>query len=315
MSKVKIAISGIGAVGGYYGGMLASCYQDSEDVDIFFISRGTNLQAIEENGLLIKRSIRKITARPKLVTDNPAEIGPVDYLLCCTKSYDLEDNIKHLKPVIGPGTVVLPLLNGADISDQIQKLLPEANVWKGCVYIGARLISPGIVEKFTIKDNFIFGQKGKDKERQIEFRALLNNARISVSNPDDIDLEIWKKFFLISTTATLTSYFNMPINEAIENHMSMYSSLCNELQSIAEAKGIILPKNIASMSLRIQKKMPIGSTTSMHDDFIKGGKTEVETLTGYVVREADKLNVQVPTYKFLYKGLTEFTYPQQKQEE
>lgn len=109
MSKIKIAISGIGAVGGYYGGLLAAHYQDSEDVDIFFISRGENLKAIKEFGLEIKKSFKKTIAIPTLATDNPAEIGPVDYLLCCTKSYDLEENIRHLKPVISPETVILPL--------------------------------------------------------------------------------------------------------------------------------------------------------------------------------------------------------------
>ena len=92
MSKVKIAISGIGAVGGYYGGSLAAYYENNDDVDIFFISRGKNLEAIKENGLQIKKSYRRITTRPTLATDNPAEIGPVDYLFLCTKSYDLEDN-------------------------------------------------------------------------------------------------------------------------------------------------------------------------------------------------------------------------------
>ena len=73
MSKIKIAISGIGAVGGYYGGLLAAHYQDSEDVDIFFISRGENLKAIKEFGLEIKKSFKKTIAIPTLATDNPAD--------------------------------------------------------------------------------------------------------------------------------------------------------------------------------------------------------------------------------------------------
>ena len=71
MSKVKIAISGIGAVGGYYGGSLAAYYENNDDVDIFFISRGKNLEAIKENGLQIKKSYRRITTRPTLATDKP----------------------------------------------------------------------------------------------------------------------------------------------------------------------------------------------------------------------------------------------------
>lgn len=310
MSKIKIAFSGIGAVGGYYGGTLAAFYEKSSEVDVFFIARGENLRVIRENGLEIKKSYKKILAKPALTTDNPAEIGPVDYLFCCTKSYDLEDNIRQLSPVIGPDTVIIPLLNGAEISEQIQKILPDNKVWKGCVYIGARLVSPGHIEKFSLKDRLFFGLNKKDKEQQEKLRSLLNNARIFVTNPDDIDIEIWKKFFMISPAATITSYFNATINEVISDHMDLFIALGYELKSVAEAKGIQLPEDIVFSSIQSQKMMPNNSTTSMHSDFKNGNHTEIETLTGYVIREADALGIEVPTYKFMYKGLTEFPYPE-----
>lgn len=310
MSKIKIAFSGIGAVGGYYGGTLAAFYEKSSEVDVFFIARGENLRVIRENGLEIKKSYKKILAKPTLATDNPAEIGPVDYLFCCTKSYDLEDNIRQLSPVIGPDTVIIPLLNGAEISEQIQKILPDNKVWKGCVYIGARLVSPGYIEKFSLKDRLFFGLNKKDKEQQDKLRSLLNNARIFVTNPDDIDIEIWKKFFMISPAATITSYFNATINEVISDHMDLFIALGYELKSVAEAKGIQLPEDIVFSSIQAQKMMPGNSTTSMHSDFKNGNRTEIETLTGYVIREADALGIEVPTYKFMYKGLTEFPYPE-----
>ena len=203
MNKTKIAISGIGAVGGYYGGLLAARYKDSEDIDIYFISRGENLEEIRKNGIEVKNTFLTIKAKPTLATDNPAEIGPVDYLFCCTKSYDLEENIVQLTPIIGPNTVIIPLLNGADIAERIQKLLPNNEVWKGCVYIGSRLVRPGRVEKFTIKDRMFFGSKQGNKKRQKDLQDILANARILTTIPDDIDLEIWKKFFMISTLSLI----------------------------------------------------------------------------------------------------------------
>lgn len=309
MSKIKIAISGIGAVGGYYGGLLASRYQASEEVDIFFIARGKNLQAIREHGLYVKRSIQSLTAMPTLATDNPAEIGVVDYLFLCTKSYDLENNIKHLSPVIGPRTVILPLLNGADIAEQVQALLPEHKIWKGCVYIGARLVEPGLVEKFTLKDRLFFGNGAADKEQQQQLATLLSNARVLVTNPENIELEIWKKYFMISTAATITSFFNEPINEVISRHLDMFISLGYELKSLAEAKGIELPDDIVDSSIKSQSMMPNGATTSMHSDFKKGQRTEIETLTGYVIRSAKEVGIEVPTYQFMYNGLKAFPYP------
>ena len=279
MNKTKIAISGIGAVGGYYGGLLAARYKDSEDIDIYFISRGENLEEIRKNGIEVKNT------------------------------FLTEENIVQLTPIIGPNTVIIPLLNGADIAERIQKLLPNNEVWKGCVYIGSRLVRPGRVEKFTIKDRMFFGSKQGNKKRQKDLQDILANARILTTIPDDIDLEIWKKFFMISTAATITSYFNETIGEVVNNHIDLFITLGYELKSVAEAKGIRLPDGQVFSAIDAQKIMPNNSTTSMHSDFQKGNRTEVETLTGYVVRTAQELGIEVPTYQFMYKGLTEFPYP------
>ena len=250
MNKTKIAISGIGAVGGYYGGLLAARYKDSEDIDIYFISRGENLEEIRKNGIEVKNTFLTIKAKP---TNN--------------------------------------------------------EVWKGCVYIGSRLVRPGRVEKFTIKDRMFFGSKQGNKKRQKDLQDILANARILTTIPDDIDLEIWKKFFMISTAATITSYFNETIGEVVNNHIDLFITLGYELKSVAEAKGIRLPDGQVFSAIDAQKIMPNNSTTSMHSDFQKGNRTEVETLTGYVVRTAQELGIEVPTYQFMYKGLTEFPYP------
>ena len=293
MAKLRIAFSGIGAVGGYYGGMVAARYQGTIKADIFFIARGENLKAIRENGLQMQLGIRTIHTAPALATDNPAEIGPVDYLFCCTKSYDLEENIQQLKPVIGPETVIIPLLNGLDIEERIHNILPEQEVWKGCVYIGSRLTEPGVIEKFSLKERIFFGNKDANKDKQTELLKLLMYARLNAFNPADIDLRIWKKFFMISTAATATSFI----------------ALGTELKSVAEAMGVRLPDDIVYTSIEMQKMMPAGSTTSMHSDFLAGKKTELETLTGYVIRQAEKLGVDVPTYRFMYNGLSFYPYP------
>lgn len=314
MDKLRIAFSGIGAVGGYYGGVLTARYQGTEKADLFFIARGENLQAIRADGLRIKTGIRTLHAVPALATDQPAEIGaPVDYLFCCTKSYDLEENIAQLAPIIGPETVLIPLQNGLDAAERIQKLLPGQEVWKGCVYIGARLKQPGFVEKFTGKERIFFGSgtpaKGEDKERQTRLLKLLTYARINAFNPADIDTRIWKKFFMISTAATITSFFNQTIHEVLDQHKDMFITLGTELRSVAEAAGVRLPDDIVFSSLEAQQGMPAGATTSMHDDFRKGKKTELETLTGSVIRKAAEWGVEVPTYQFMYNGLTQIPYP------
>jgi len=302
MSRIRIAFSGIGAVGGYYGGLMAHHFGGSSDVEIIFISRGENLKVIKQKGLTIQTPFQTILAMPALITEQPEEIGVIDYLFCATKSYNLEENLHQLQPLIGDHTVIIPLLNGADIADRIKKKLPGHTVWKACVYIGARLKEPGLVEKFSVKDRFFFG--GQDlKEKQSYLLELLLAAGINAFNPDDIDERIWKKFFMISTAATITSYYDLSIDKVISLHEDSFIELGNELKLVAEAKGIHLPEDIVLSSIHSQSMMPPGSTTSMHADFQRGSQTELETLTGYVVKTAEELGIDVPLYKKMYSYL------------
>ena len=131
--EIKIAFSGIGGVGGYYGGKLAHFYRQSENIKIYFISRGENLEVISREGLKIQTLHEEIIVHPTLATHSPKDIGPVDYLFCTTKSYDLAGNLEEIRPLIGPSTVIIPLLNGANITEEIRRLVPGHQVWYGCV--------------------------------------------------------------------------------------------------------------------------------------------------------------------------------------
>lgn len=300
---VRIAISGIGAVGGYYGGMLAREYQNSPEVEIYFISRGENMRVIKEKGLEIRTSDGSFVVHPKVITDQPENIGEVDFLLCCTKSYDLKDNLSHLAPVIGEKTVVVPFLNGADIAEQIEAVLPAHEVWQGCVYIGARLLEPGVIGKYSAKERLFFGSEKGNEVQQKQLLDLLVKAGINAFNPEEITLRIWKKFFMISTAATITSYYDKPIDEVVRENYDTFRLLCVELKNVASAKGIQFDDDIIDTTLETQKMMPPGSITSMHHDFKQGKNTELENLTGYVVNEARKLNIATPTYNEMYKKL------------
>lgn len=305
MDKIRIAISGIGGVGGYYGGKLAHYYQQRTVAEVFFIARNENLLAIKQKGLRVETPTESFTAFPALVTDLPQDIGVVDYLFLCTKSYDLETNIAQLQPLIGKDTILIPLLNGGNITEQIQSILPYNEIWQGCVYIGSRLTKPGLITKFTEKDQLYFGSCEGNEQQQHQLLSLLTDADINANNPEDITQRIWEKFLRISTAATITSYYNQSIGKVIENHYDDFLKLGNEFISVAKAKGIDFTENSCVRTIEAQKMMPYESTTSMHTDFIKGKSTELETITGYIVRCAKEFNLQVPTYSLMYKELKE----------
>lgn len=135
MKKQKIIVAGIGGVGGWFGGMLAKAFYQSKEAEIVFLARGEHLKQIQQHGLKVVKGNDTFIAKPALVTDNAKEIVNSDYILLCTKSYDLEMTIKQLEPCIDHQTIIVPFLNGVDAPEKIKKLLPENEVAGGCVYI------------------------------------------------------------------------------------------------------------------------------------------------------------------------------------
>ena len=108
---------------------------------------------------------------------------------------------------------------------------------------------------------------------------------------------------MISVTATATAYFDKPIGSVLTEHEPELLSLLEEVAELFRAKYGQVPDDVVQQLLDKQRKMPPESTSSMHSDFLQGGSTEVETLTGYVVREAEALRVDLPMYKRMYREL------------
>ncbi len=301
----RIAVLGIGGVGGYFGGKLAAHFADSNEVEIIFIARGENKKAIKHNGLKVITNESEIITRPKLVTKEANEIGEVDLLLICTKAYDLEESILKFKDCIGSQTAILPLLNGVDNSDKIKEILPDADVWKGCAYIASRLIAFGVIKVDSEIKLLQFGGSQFGNEKPQKFEKLLKSADINGEAIEDIDKAIWEKFIFISSLATLTSFLDTNaggINSSVENQQ-LLNDLIGEVTHLAKAKKINVDENIAQMTFERIKGLSGEITSSMHSDFMRKGKTEVETLTGFVVREAELLKIATPVYARLYEDL------------
>jgi 2-dehydropantoate 2-reductase len=145
--KTRIGILGLGGVGGYLGGLLAKAYSKSNSIEIIFIARGETLKVVAESGLRIISDEEEMTVYPDLVSYNPEIIGKLDYLICATKTYDIEDSLLSIKKAITKNTVILPLYNGVDAPERISTLFPDNEVLQGCVYIVSMIAAPGVIKK------------------------------------------------------------------------------------------------------------------------------------------------------------------------
>ena len=304
--KTKIVIVGLGGVGGYYGGMLAKNHIDNPEIEIYFVARGKHLKKVQENGLTLITENGTFQVVPTLATDNVTEIGTADYIIMTPKSYDLDSTVEQIEPIVGQNTVILPLLNGIDNSARIRRLLPETEVWQGCCYIVARLNEPGVVESSGGVHRFNFGYEYKQTDERLKaFEALLKAAGIEATYHENIMHVIWTKFFFISATASLTSYFDVSFGALLtdETRKSILVSMLEELILIANAEGAKIERTVIDKVVHQLEMLPFETTASMHSDFKVGKTTEVHGLTGAVVELGKKHGIETQTYAKVYSKL------------
>ncbi|MCV2484701.1 2-dehydropantoate 2-reductase [Flavobacterium sp. SH_e] len=297
--KTRIGILGLGGVGGYFGGLLAKAYQKNDNVEIIFIARGETQKAITESGLKIVTDETETVVFPDLVSNNPEEIGILDYLICATKTYDIEESLTSLKNCVKTETVFLPLYNGVDAQERIKRIFPKNEVLQGCVYIVSMIFSPGTIRKIGFYEKVFFGSKTTPFAVLEELHIIFEKAKIESYLVENIEETVWEKFIFISALASATSYLNQNIGQILSNSESKvtYIELLHEIEDVARAKGLKLPHDIVAQSVVKLEKSPKEATSSMHRDLLAGKNTEVISLTQFVVNEGKKYGLKTPLYE------------------
>jgi 2-dehydropantoate 2-reductase len=304
--QTRIGILGLGGVGGYFGGLLAKAYAESDQIEIIFIARGETQKVIAQSGLKIITDETESIVCPSIVSNDPVVIGKLDYLICATKTYDLEDSLLSIKKCINKNTVFLPLYNGVDAQDRISDLFPDNEVLQGCVYIISMISEPGVIKKTGVYEKLLFGSRTASIYKLKALQSIFKKALIESYLVDDIEETVWEKFIFISALASATSYLNQNIGEILENEFSrkFYVSLLNEISMIAAIKGLELPNDIIMQTITKLQKTPLTATSSMHRDVLAGRKFELASLSGFVVNQGVKYEVETPSYQLVLDKLS-----------
>ena len=304
--QTRIGILGLGGVGGYFGGLLAKAYAESESIEIVFIARGETQKAIAENGLKVISDESEFVAFPKLVSNDPEIIGKFDFLICATKTYDIEESLLSIQKCIKKSTAILPLYNGVDAPERIQTLFPDNEVLQGCAYIVSYIQSPGIIRKLGHFEKLFFGSQMATLSKLNSLQTILKNAGIQSHLSNTIEETVWEKFIFISPLASATSYLNQNIGEIVnsESNRKFYVALLNEITLLAAVKGLAIPNDIILQTIQKLQKSPQDATSSMHRDILAGNKSELVSLTEFVIKEAKKYEVETPTYQLVFDKLS-----------
>ena len=299
---MKFAIMGAGAIGCYFGARLSAAGEE-----VHFISRGAHLAAMRKNGLKIESDRGNLHLTNPLLTDNPATVGPVDYILFCVKLWDIDATSESIKPLIKNGTAILSLQNGVYAEGRLVELLGPEYVIGGSAYTPATIIEPGLVRQYGKLAKLEFSELNNVRTSRIEFlyKACLDSG-IDAEIPADIEASLWSKFVTITTLSGATSLCRSTIGPIRSNSwgLNLIKSLANETIEIAKAKGIKLDPEYANIVFERMMNFPPDTQGSMATDLHKGARLELEWLNGMVSKFGLELGIPTPANDAVMMGLS-----------
>ncbi len=297
--SLRIAIVGVGGVGGYFGGRLAQAGHD-----VFFIARGEHLVAMQRHGLRVQSIAGDFTLPEVRATDDPATVGPVDLVIVAVKGWQVRDAAIAMRPMIGPQTVVLPLLNGVDAPTDLAEVLGADHVLAGLCRIIAYRAAPGVIVHAGVNlPSIDFGELDNRRTPRLErIRAAFAGAGIQAHIPDDIHVALWQKFMLVCAWSGFGAATRAHIGvwRSLPETRPLVERCLQEVVDVAVARGVAMPTQAVAAMMAFIDSMPYEGTASLQRDMMAGQPSELSSQTGALVRLAREAGVSVPVNEMLY---------------
>jgi 2-dehydropantoate 2-reductase len=293
---IKVGILGTGAVGGYYGGMLARA-----GVPVVFVGRPAQVTVLEAQGLRLQT--QSFDERVSVVaSEKVAALGDCQLVLCCVKSGDTETAGDQLAPVLAPDAVVLSLQNGVDNARRLAARLPPAQaVAPAVVYVASEMAAPDHVRHHG-RGELVLARwpaaPGRPPPEAVQ--ALFEAAGVPVTLADDVDAALWSKLVLNCAYNALSAISRLPYGrlrrgEGVE---ATLREIVGECQAVAAARGVALPDPWPAVE-RIAATMP-GQFSSTAQDLMRGRPSEIDHLNGFIVRQGQALGIATPVNQTLH---------------
>jgi 2-dehydropantoate 2-reductase len=291
----KVAVMGAGAVGSFFGSMLARA-----GAEVTLIARGAHLEAMQKSGLFID-SIRFQEYVPVKVSGDPSAVRGAALVLFCVKTLDTDSAARSIAPHVGPDAVVLTLQNGVDNADKIQKAtglfaLPTV------VYCAAALAAPGRM-RHAGRGDLVIGNIPTEPAASIA--AAFEHAGVPCRLSDNIQGEIWQKLVLNCASNAITALTRAGYALATRNRYTrqIMTQTVQETVDVANAAGVRLPLGTTELTeqlLAVFESYGTEAVSSTAQDLARGKKTEIDALNGYVARRGAELGVPAPINQTLH---------------
>ncbi len=293
---MKIAIIGSGAMGSLFGGLLAENGQKVTLVD----KRKKLVQKINENGLKITNLKNKKRTIEVKATTSVKNITKPDLAIIFVKSSDTEKAVKDSIQILKPDVNILTLQNGLGNPETIAKHTPEEKIIAGTTTHGSTEKNPGHI-KHAGEGDTVIGRYFTDNDGFVnDLASTLTDAGIDTNVSNNIQKFVWEKVLVNIGINPLTALARVKNGALLEFKAgtNILERAIEEGIKVAKAEGVNIRKDIISHAKNIAEKTR-DNKSSMLQDIEQGRKTEIEYLSGAIVKRAEKHNISVPTNETL----------------
>lgn len=297
---MRIAIMAAGGVGGYVGGRLAEAGEE-----VHFLARGAHLEALRAEGLRIESPFGDAHLPDVHATGEPAEIGPVDFVLFAVKLWDTEAAAASLAPLIGPETRVLTLQNGIDAIDIISRHVDRERIAGGVIYLGTVIGRPGVIRNSGGIKRLICDRQGGNR-LIADFVAACDRAvGLDAETTDDPERAMWEKYVTLIAMSGSTALTRRPAGDIVANPetRAFLRMLIEETIAVANGRGIAIPKDFAEDRMAFFERLPPVFKASMLEDLERGRRLELQWLSSRVHGLGRELGIPTPANSAVHYGL------------
>lgn len=281
---MKVAVMGAGAVGCYFGAMLARAGHDAT-----LIARPQHVEAVNTHGLLLES--RSFNGRiPMQATSEASGVAGADVVLFCVKSADTEFAGQSIAPFLKADATVLCLQNGVDNAERLQATIRQIAV-PAVVYVATEMAGPGHV-KHHGRGELIIGPSPASADIARQF----SDAAIPTTVSGNVIGDLWAKLITNCAYNAVSAVAQLPYREMlkVEGVTAVIENAIDECLAVAQAAGISIPANVKQAVFALAATMP-DQYSSTAQDLARGKLTEIDHLNGYVVRKGAALGIATPT--------------------
>lgn len=285
---MKLAIMGAGAVGCYYGAMLARAGHE-----VTLITRPQHVEAIRERGLVFETRAFTETLRVDATTE-PSGVADAETILFCVKSGDTASAGREIAPHLGADVAILSLQNGVDNAERLQEVLGRPVV-PTAVYVASEMAGPGHVRHHG-RGELVIGTGPASEQIAAEF----GRAGIKTDLSDNVIGALWTKLVVNCAYNALSAIPQLPYGRvvAVEGVRASMTDIVAECLAVARAGGVRVEDGLLDKVLALAATMP-DQSSSTAQDLARGKRTEIDHLNGYVVRKGESLGIATPANRLL----------------